>query len=261
VALLRGLHLSRGRSQSQPRVATRGSQRAMGQICSNQAAKVGPDAVLDTNDSRLPEILRTQFVPPIRHVKPDNPYLPLLTPMMLVEISAAFRKFDRDGDGHIEPHEMRTVMSNLGVHMSDEAVKKIIANVDTNDDGVIEFDEFIGIMGRRILNEGAEFEHALSIFFTAGDDDGEPKRVVHMDDIRDIMSKMGDNPLSKDEVDAMLASLHPDQDGYVSREQFKEAPFWKLKMPPSEGGGGRKRASADAGGSRTGGPPVSSVSR
>lgn len=115
----------------------------------------------------------------------------------------------------------------------------------------IEFDEFIGIMGERILREGAEFDHALSIFFTAGEDDGEPKRVVHENDIREIMSKMGEKPLSKEELDGMLASLQPDEHGYVSREQFREAPFWKIIMPQGEG---RKRATGgESGGSRTGG--------
>jgi hypothetical protein len=159
---------------------------------------------------------------------------------------------DRDGDGHIEQHEVRTVMQNLGAPMSDDAIKKLIAGVDTDGNGMVraqrtaplmppltacswspgalcsidalgcgghiahwlhgvgrrpvelpgavphhpnstpltrlvalaaafvcawqvEFDEFIGIMGARIVKDNAELEQAVNIFFSAGDDDGEPK--------------------------------------------------------------------------------------
>ena len=58
---------------------------------------------------------------------------------------------DRDGDGHIEPHEIKRVMANLGCPQTDEQVKKLIQGVDTDGNGMIEFDEFIGIMASRML--------------------------------------------------------------------------------------------------------------
>jgi len=230
----------------------------MGQACSapTDSAKVSPQNPLDTSDERLPDILRTEFTPPIQNVSPENPWLPLLTPHMLVEINAAFRKFDRDGDGHIEQHEVRTVMQNLGAPMSDDAIKKLIAGVDTDGNGMVEFDEFIGIMGARIVKDNAELEQAVNIFFSAGDDDGEPKGVVHVNDIVEIMTKMGSTPMSKDEVDNMIAALHPDEQGFVSRENFREAPFWNVEMP-EQPVISRKRS--DAGveeGGRTGGSAV-----
>ena len=44
---------------------------------------------------------------------------------------------DRDGDGHIEPKEIKTVMSQLGTPISDEQVKVLIAGVDTDGNGMV----------------------------------------------------------------------------------------------------------------------------
>ena len=44
---------------------------------------------------------------------------------------------DRDGDGHIEPKEIKTVMGNIGVHVSDEKASAIIASVDTDGNGMV----------------------------------------------------------------------------------------------------------------------------
>lgn len=73
----------------------------------------------------------------VKHLAPQNPWLPLLTPHQLVEINAAFKKFDRDGDGHIEPHEIKTVMANLGCPQTAEQVQKLIATVDTDGNGMV----------------------------------------------------------------------------------------------------------------------------
>ena len=56
----------------------------------------------------------------VRHVAPDNPWLKLLTPEQLVEINGAFKKFDLDGNGHIDVGEIQTVMTNLGYPKSYE---------------------------------------------------------------------------------------------------------------------------------------------
>lgn len=44
---------------------------------------------------------------------------------------------DRDGDGHIEPKELKTVMGNLGIMQSDEQIKTLIASVDTDGNGMV----------------------------------------------------------------------------------------------------------------------------
>jgi len=68
---------------------------------------------------------------------------------------AAFREFDLDGDGKISKEELQKVCeeskSSLGQALAGsasmvEAVQEMMQSADKNDDGVIDFDEFLAMM-------------------------------------------------------------------------------------------------------------------
>lgn len=58
------------------------------------------------------------------------------------EFKRAFSLFDKNGDGHISSSELAQVMKQLGQRMSDEDLAKMLREVDTDNSGSIEFDEF-----------------------------------------------------------------------------------------------------------------------
>jgi len=59
-------------------------------------------------------------------------------------LKAAFRLFDKDGNGTISPEEIKEV---LGLTEQDnEMIDKLIDEVDENKDGEIQFDEFCAMM-------------------------------------------------------------------------------------------------------------------
>jgi len=200
----------------------------MGALCSKStsAAQSALVKVMPSGDTLLPDILHTRFVPPIKYVSPQNPWLPLLTPHQLVEISGAFKKFDRDGDGHIEPHELKYVMANLGCPQTDKQIEKLINSVDVDGNGMIEFDEFVGIMAERMLrvDSNAEVEQAFGLF---DDESG----FVDVEEIRRTFTQMGSNPLPQEECDKLIAMLHPDAQGRVSMDAFKRLDCWHVPLP------------------------------
>ncbi|CAE7292428.1 CPK2 [Symbiodinium microadriaticum] len=61
---------------------------------------------------------------------------------------AAFRVFDKNDDGRISLKEIQEVLGTKEVNrtVSKEQIKKILAEVDTNGDGFIDFHEFIAMM-------------------------------------------------------------------------------------------------------------------
>ncbi|CAJ1438489.1 unnamed protein product [Effrenium voratum] len=61
---------------------------------------------------------------------------------------AAFRVFDKNDDGRISMKELEDVLYSREAHtaLSKEQVQKILADVDTNGDGFIDFNEFVAMV-------------------------------------------------------------------------------------------------------------------
>ena len=62
------------------------------------------------------------------------------------ELLEAFKVFDRDGNGYITSHELRHIMTNLGEGLSPEEVEEMIREADLDNDGQIDYDEFVKMM-------------------------------------------------------------------------------------------------------------------
>ncbi len=61
----------------------------------------------------------------------------------LDELREAFEYNDRDSDGSIEPDEFVTMLDDLEANMSAKEAKIGFQDIDTNDDGLIDFGEFV----------------------------------------------------------------------------------------------------------------------
>ncbi|MEO8467583.1 MAG: EF-hand domain-containing protein [Gammaproteobacteria bacterium] len=65
------------------------------------------------------------------------------TKEQLDELREAFEYNDRDSDGRIEPDEFVTMLDELEANMSAKEAKAGFQDIDTNDDGLIDFGEFV----------------------------------------------------------------------------------------------------------------------
>lgn len=63
-----------------------------------------------------------------------------------VSISPRFRAFDHNNDGSISKNELRDAMTRYGHTFSLEEAEEMFAEADLNDDGKIDFEEFLTIM-------------------------------------------------------------------------------------------------------------------
>jgi calmodulin len=56
------------------------------------------------------------------------------------QLRKSFALFDKDGDGTIQLEELRNVLQALGQYMTESQMEKLIAEVDANNDGTINFE-------------------------------------------------------------------------------------------------------------------------
>lgn len=61
----------------------------------------------------------------------------------LVELRETFDYNDLDGDGRIELAEFMRMLENLGAEATSEEARIGFRDVDSNGDGLIDFDEFV----------------------------------------------------------------------------------------------------------------------
>ena len=63
-----------------------------------------------------------------------------------IELTHAFKLYDTDKNGTMDASEFKTVLKDLGKRdVTDEQVKNLLAEVDKNNDSVINWQEFLEV--------------------------------------------------------------------------------------------------------------------
>lgn len=133
----------------------------------------------------------------------------------LLQLKAAFKFFDKDGNGTVEPNEIGEVMNVLGLDVSDEDLADIMVDLDENGDGVMDFDEFVAMMDRRmsIRSQRAEIEETFKVF----DKNGDGK--ITFDELKEVLTLLGEEVTDKDVRD-MIREADLNGDGAIDFEEF-----------------------------------------
>ena len=66
-----------------------------------------------------------------------------LTPEQVTELEGAFKLMDTNSDGFITRDELTTLLKSVDSNVSDDVVTEMINEADTNNDGKINFQEFL----------------------------------------------------------------------------------------------------------------------
>jgi calcium-dependent protein kinase len=92
--------------------------------------------VIDSNQNGL--IDYTEFIAACMHSKSylkDN------------HLRSAFAYFDKDNGGTISRDELRQCLTSEDFTMTEEQINDMLLGVDANDDGEVDYDEFLTMMG------------------------------------------------------------------------------------------------------------------
>ncbi|CAN6293736.1 unnamed protein product [Urochloa humidicola] len=137
------------------------------------------------------------------------------------EIKEAFDLFDIDGSGTIDARELNVAMRALGFEMTPELwwwwqqIQQMIAEVDKDGSGTIDFDEFVHMMTDKMGERDARDE--LYKAFRIIDKDGNGK--ISDIDIQRLAIETGEH-FTIDEVREMIEAADENGDGEIDMEEF-----------------------------------------
>jgi calmodulin len=142
-----------------------------------------------------------------------------LTADQLAELKEAFSMFDKDGDGTITLSELSSVMRTLGQKPTEDELQIMLSSVDTNQNGVIDFDEFLELMRNHFYGDGeepsaeAELLEAFRIFDRNGDG------FITEEELRQALLNLGER-LTGEQIKDMLNAADKDGNGLIDYSEF-----------------------------------------
>merc|ERR1712167_549760 len=126
-----------------------------------------------------------------------------LTEEQLDEIREAFSLFDADASGMIDIRELKAAMRALGFEVKNEELKKMVADIDGDGNGTIEFGEFLQMM------TGKMGEKVFKLF----DDDNTNK--ISFRNLARVAEELGEN-IDDEELQDMINQADRDGDGEIN---------------------------------------------
>ncbi|XP_050090487.1 troponin C, isoallergen Bla g 6.0101-like isoform X1 [Anopheles aquasalis] len=132
----------------------------------------------------------------------------------------AFNAFDQEKKGCIGTQMVGTILSMLGHQLDDKMLKEIIDEVDADGSGELEFEEFVTLAARFMVEEDAEaMQQELKEAFRLYDKEGNGYITTQV--LREILKELDDN-LSNEDLDMMIEEIDSDGSGTVDFDEFME---------------------------------------
>lgn len=123
--------------------------------------------------------------------------------------------FDTDGSGTIDAKELKVAMRALGFEPKKEEIKKMIADIDKEGSGTIDYNDFQNIMTQKMSEKDLkeEIQKAFRLF----DDDDTGK--ISFKNLKRVSKELGEN-LTDEELQEMIDEADRDGDGEINEQEF-----------------------------------------
>jgi len=131
------------------------------------------------------------------------------------ELREAFNLFDTNGDGSIDPKELKAAMQSLGFEGKNHTVHQMISDIDKNGTGDIDFEEFLDLMTVK-LGDSDRPEDVQKVFDLFDDD---KTGFISIQNLKRVAKDLGEN-MSDAELLEMIERADSDRDGQISFDDF-----------------------------------------
>lgn len=132
----------------------------------------------------------------------------------------AFEAFDREKKGTISTDMVGTILSMLGHELTEDLLQEIIEEVDADGSGELEFEEFVTLAARFLVEEDSEaMQQELREAFRLYDKEGNGYITTSV--LREILKEL-DDKITDEELDMMIEEIDSDGSGTVDFDEFME---------------------------------------
>ncbi|XP_075785217.1 calcium-binding protein 2 [Pelodiscus sinensis] len=140
-----------------------------------------------------------------------------LRPEEIEELKEAFREFDKDRDGYISYKDLGECMRTMGYMPTEMELIELSQQISG---GKVDFDDFVELMGPKMLAETADMigVKELRDAFREFDSNGDGR--ISTAELREAMRKLLGQQLNYREVDEILKDVDLNGDGLVDFEEF-----------------------------------------
>lgn len=115
-------------------------------------------------------------------------------------------------------------MTSLGFESKNGAIFQMLADLDADGSGAIDFGEWLGLMTKRVTDKDSRAN--INKIFALFDD--EKTGFISAKNLRRVADDLGEN-VSNEEIDELIKRADIDADGLVSEEEFYTILTRKIK--------------------------------
>lgn len=173
---------------------------------------------LSTSTPGRPSLTTPKSQPkvPEKNVFHPEDYVTMTIPLEEVkDIKQAFDIFDGDGSGMIDPQELKEAFINLGFGGQNKFVYQILAELDDDQSGGIDFPQFLKLATAKLSDKDSRAE--INKVFASFDVHKNGKITVMQ--LKRVAQDLGED-MTDEQLEKMFAKADLDDDGFVTAEDF-----------------------------------------
>ena len=140
-----------------------------------------------------------------------------LTAAEEVEFREIFNLVDRDGGGTISKEELGKLMETLGIRASQDEINMMVSEIDQNNDGEIQFEEFVAVMSRKVnaSYSAEEVKAAFRVF-----EGSAPPGYIQVATLQRALATYGADKLTVEQAAELLKQVETDRNGLFNYNEY-----------------------------------------
>ncbi|KAF5206549.1 Calcium-binding protein [Thalictrum thalictroides] len=133
------------------------------------------------------------------------------------EFECVFRHCDVDGDGKVSPKELQHCVKNVCGEISQQEVEEIVSSLDSDGDGLLGFEDFVGLVKGKLDDDDEgnikDLKEAFSMYVMEGFEAITPLSLKRM------LNRLGESR-TIEECRVMIDHFDINGDGMLSLDEF-----------------------------------------